>query len=317
PVHGARQLVCGSRRSRNARREGGARLVSAIGAGLGGLRQYVRRAAADGVLVLRTDHAAVPLARPPAILAEGSGAVVAATASDYPVRGSTLTLREVSHRFDLEGQPLPVLDRISLHIGRGEFVALLGPSGCGKSTLLRLVAGLDPPSAGGLFVEGEAIEGPDPSRIVVFQDPTLYPWRSVWGNVALGLEARGLLRTHRERIADALRLVGLRGLATAFHHQLSGGMSQRTALARALVNDPKLLILDEPLGQLDSLTRITMQSELVSLWQRSNFTALLVTHDGEEALFLAGRVIVLSQRPARIKAEITNPMPYPRHRGDP
>lgn len=237
--------------------------------------------------------------------------------NNNPVRGTTLTIREVSHRFDLEGQPLPVLDRISLRIRRGEFVALLGPSGCGKSTLLRLVAGLDSPSAGGLFVESKAIEGPDPSRVVVFQDPTLYPWRTVWGNVALGLEARGLLRTHRERIEDALRLVGLSGFANAYPHQLSGGMSQRTALARALVNDPKLLILDEPLGQLDSLTRITMQGELVSLWQRAGFTALLVTHDVEEALFLAGRVIVLSERPAQIKAEIVNSLPYPRHRGDP
>jgi NitT/TauT family transport system ATP-binding protein len=139
----------------------------------------------------------------------------------------------------------------------------------------------------------------------------------VWSNVALGLEARGLLRTHRGRIEDALRLVGLTGFANAYPHQLSGGMAQRAALARALVNDPKLLILDEPLGQLDSLTRITMQGELVSLWQRAGFTALLVTHDVEEALFLAGRVIVFSQRPAHIKAEIVNAMPYPRHRGDP
>ena len=233
-----------------------------------------------------------------------------------PIRGTTLAVREVSHSFDLEGQPLPVLDRINLRIGRGEFVALLGPSGCGKSTLLRLVAGLDFPSAGYLLTEGKAIEGPNPSRVVVFQDPTLYPWRTVWGNVALGLEAQGLLRTHRERIEAALRLVGLEGFANAYPHQLSGGMSQRTALARALVNDPRLLILDEPLGQLDSLTRITMQGELVSLWQRAGFTALLVTHDVEEALFLASRVIVLSERPARVKAEIVNTRPYPRHRGD-
>jgi NitT/TauT family transport system ATP-binding protein len=240
-----------------------------------------------------------------------------ATTTDYPVRGTTLTIREVTHRFDLEGQPLPVLDQINLEVGRGEFVALLGPSGCGKSTLLRLVAGLDFPSAGSLLTEDKAIAGPDPSRVVVFQDPTLYPWRTVWSNVALGLEARGLLRTHRERVEDALRLVGLTGFANAYPHQLSGGMAQRAALARALVNDPQLLILDEPLGQLDSLTRITMQSELVSLWQRAGFTALLVTHDVEEALFLAGRVIVLSQRPAHIEAEIVNTRPYPRHRGDP
>lgn len=192
--------------------------------------------------------------------------MVAAIASDHAVRGSTLTLREVSHSFDLEGQPLPVLDRISLQVGRGEFVALLGPSGCGKSTLLRLVAGLDTPTAGFLLAEGREIEAPDPSRVVVFQDPTLYPWRTVRSNVALGLEARGLLRTHGGRIEDALRLVGLTGFANAYPHQLSGGMAQRAALARALVNDPKLLILDEPLGQLNSLdshrdaggTRITL-----------------------------------------------------------
>jgi len=234
-----------------------------------------------------------------------------------PARGTTLTIRDVSHHFQLHARPLPVLDHISFRVGRGEFVALLGPSGCGKSTLLRLVAGLDFPSAGSVLAEGEGIDGPDPSRVVVFPDPTLYPWRTVWGNVALGLEAQGLLRAHRERIEDALRVVGLAGFANAYPRQLSGGMSQRAALARALVNDPRLLILDEPLGQLDSLTRITMQSELVSLWQRAGFTALLVTHDVEEALFLAGRVIVLSERPAQIKAEIVNSRPYPRHRGDP
>jgi NitT/TauT family transport system ATP-binding protein len=243
--------------------------------------------------------------------------VVAAAADPEPLRGAALTIREVSQRFDLERQPLPVLDRINLSIERGEFVALLGPSGCGKSTLLRLVAGLDMPSAGRLLVEDEVILGPDPSRVVVFQDPTLYPWRTVWRNVALGLEARGTLRTHCDRVADALRLVGLADFANAYPHQLSGGMAQRTALARALVNDPKLLILDEPLGQLDSLTRMTMQSELVALWQRAGFTALLVTHDVEEALFLAGRVIVLSERPAHVRAEVVNELPYPRHRGDP
>ena len=159
--------------------------------------------------------------------------MVVAIASDHPPCGSTLTLHEVSHRFNLEGQPLPVLDRISLQIGRGEFVALLGPSGCGKSTLLRLVAGLDTPTAGSLLTEGREIQAPDPSRVVVFQDPTLYPWRTVWSNVGLGLEARGLLRTHRGRIEDALRLVGLTGFANAYPHQLSGGMAQRAALARA------------------------------------------------------------------------------------
>src|SRR5436190_5746694 len=258
-------------------------------------------------------------------MAEGDGAMVAHTAVSEPAlradipsaRGAAVSIHEVSHCFELEGHPLPVLERISLRLQPGEFVAILGPSGCGKSSLLRLVAGLDFPATGSLSMNGQAIDGPDASRIIVFQNPTLYPWRTVWSNVALGLEARGLLRSHRERVDDALRLVGLSGFANAYPRQLSGGMSQRTALARALVNDPQLLILDEPLGQLDSLTRIAMQGELVSLWQQAGFTSLLVTHDVEEAVFLASRVIVLSERPARIRAEAVNARPYPRHRGDP
>lgn len=247
-----------------------------------------------------------------------TAASATALRADMPsARGATLSIHDVSHCFELEGRPLPVLERVSLRLEPGEFVAILGPSGCGKSSLLRLVAGLDFPATGRLAMNGEAIDRPDASRIIVFQDPTLYPWRTVWSNVALGLEARGLLRSHRERVDEVLRLVGLDGFATAYPRQLSGGMSQRAALARALVNDPKLLILDEPLGQLDSLTRIALQEELVSLWQRAGFTALLVTHDVEEAVFLASRVIVLSQRPARILAEIVVDLPYPRHRSDP
>ena len=209
------------------------------------------------------------------------------------------------------------VDSVDLTVPAGETLALIGPSGCGKSTLLRLVAGLEPPAQGDLLADGEPIDGPSPSRIVVFQDPTLYPWRTVWHNVALGLQARGLLKTERGRVDDALQRVGLTAFGAAYPHQLSGGMAQRAALARALVNDPRILILDEPLGKLDSLTRIAMQSELVELWQRSGFTALLVTHDVEEALFMASRIIVLSERPARIKDEIVNDLPYPRHRGDP
>jgi NitT/TauT family transport system ATP-binding protein len=247
-----------------------------------------------------------------------AAAAIRQTEHDTPERaGAALHIRDVSHHFELDGQVLPVLEHISLHAAPGEFVALLGPSGCGKSTLLRLVAGLEPPRSGHLLMDGAPITRPDPSRIVVFQDPTLFPWRTVWNNVALGLEARGTLRHHRERVEGGLRLVGLAGFANAYPHQLSGGMAQRAALARALVNDPRLLILDEPLGKLDSLTRIAMQGELVALWQRAEFTALLVTHDVEEALFLASRVIVLSERPARVKADIINDRPYPRHRGDP
>jgi len=233
------------------------------------------------------------------------------------VAGAALEVDNVSHAFDIDGNVLPVLDQVSFTVAPGEFVALLGPSGCGKSTLLRLIAGLETPRAGSLREDGVPIERPYPSRVVVFQDPTLFPWRMVWQNVALGLQAQGILRRERGRVDAALDLVGLGGFRNAYPHQLSGGMAQRVALARALVNDPKILVLDEPLGKLDSLTRIAMQTELLALWQRSGFTSLLVTHDVEEAVFLATRIIVFSDRPARIKAEIDVDRPYPRHRGDP
>ncbi|WAH55806.1 ABC transporter ATP-binding protein [Pseudomonas silvicola] len=231
--------------------------------------------------------------------------------------GLALHIEGLSHAFHLDGEPLPVLDNVSLDVAPGEFVALLGPSGCGKSTLLRLVAGLEPADRGTLEGDGDTITGPDPSRVVVFQDPTLYPWRRVWDNVAVGLQAQGLLKTQRGRVDAALAKVHLSEFARAWPRQLSGGMAQRVALARALVNEPRLLILDEPLGKLDSLTRIAMQKELIELWQRQGYTALLVTHDVEEALLLANRIIVFSERPARVKSEIQVERPYPRRRDDP
>ncbi|SDS50819.1 ABC transporter ATP-binding protein [Bradyrhizobium canariense] len=244
-------------------------------------------------------------------------ALAVAKASGPAAVGASLDVEGVSHAFDIDGAVLPVLDNVSFGLEPGEFVALLGPSGCGKSTLLRLVAGLEPPRSGTLREDGDLITGPFPSRVVVFQDPTLFPWRTVWHNVGLGLEAQGILKSQRHRVDAAIDLVGLSGFRNAYPHQLSGGMAQRVALARALVNDPRILVLDEPLGKLDSLTRITMQAEIASLWQRSGFTTLLVTHDVEEAVFLANRVIVFSERPARIKADIRVDYPYPRHRGDP
>ena len=229
--------------------------------------------------------------------------------------GASVRLTNLFHQFDFHGRRLPVLNGIDFAVGPSEFVALLGPSGCGKSTLLRLVAGLERPRSGRIFIREKEVDGPDPSRILMFQDPTLYPWRTVRQNVALGPEARGELRTRGGRIDAVLRQVGLEGFDRAYPHQLSGGMAQRAALARALVNEPSLLLLDEPLANLDSLTRITMQAELMALWQRERFTAFLVTHDVEEALYLAGRVLVLSHRPARILADVAIDLPYPRHRG--
>jgi len=227
-----------------------------------------------------------------------------------------IDIRGVSHGFDLAGSQLDVLRSIDLSVAPGEFVALLGPSGCGKSTLLRLVSGLDRPSEGSIFADGRPIDRPDPSRILVFQDPTLFPWARVRANVATGLEARGLLPRETPRIGQALELVGLSAFADAFPHQLSGGMAQRAALARALVNDPALLLLDEPLGKLDSLTRLALQDELVALWQKKQFTAILVTHDVEEALLLASRIVLFSDRPAKVKAIFDVAKPYPRHRDD-
>ena len=240
-----------------------------------------------------------------------------ALAAAQPEGAIALGIAGVSHAFQLDGKALPVLDDVTLDVAPGAFVALVGPSGCGKSSLLRLVAGLDTPSAGRITSNGALVTGPAPARVLMFQDPTLYPWRTVRANVGLGLEARGELKRLGHRVDAALRLVGLDGFATAYPHQISGGMAQRASLARALVNDPGLLILDEPLGKLDSLTRLQMQAELVRIWQDRGFTALLVTHDVEEALLLAGRVVVFSSRPARVQADIPVPLPYPRHRDDP
>ncbi len=231
------------------------------------------------------------------------------------LRGASIELAKLSHQFELHGEPLPVLDAIDLAVGPGDFVALLGPSGCGKSTLLRLIAGLERPHSGRVIIDKQLIGAPDPSRILVFQDPTLFPWRTVRQNVAVGLEARGLLRARSGRVDAVLQQVGLSGFEDAWPHQLSGGMAQRVSLARALVNEPSVLLMDEPLANLDGLTRIAMQSELLGLWEQQRFTAFLVTHDLDEALYLAARVLVLSPRPARTLADIPVNLPYPRHRG--
>lgn len=225
-----------------------------------------------------------------------------------------LSISHLNHSYDVKGQKRPVLDDVSFDVKPGEFVALLGPSGCGKSTLLRLVAGLEEPCAGRIEADHMPITGPGPDRIVMFQDPTLYPWRTVEGNVALGLDIQK--RHDAALVQDILRLVGLEKDAVSWPHQLSGGMAQRVALARALVNNPRMLILDEPLGKLDSLTRLTMQTEIRRLWQVRGFSTLMVTHDVEEALLLATRIFVFSPRPAHIVSDMTIDLPAERHRDD-
>lgn len=237
-----------------------------------------------------------------------------AIAPDDAVKGTSLQISRVSHSYGEGGDRVDVLENVTFGVDAGEFVALLGPSGCGKSTLLRLAAGLEQPTMGKIGVDMVRVTGPDPSRLLVFQDPTLFPWRTVRGNVALGLEARGVQGDHRGQVDAALDLVGLTAFAEARPHELSGGMAQRAALARVLVNQPSLLLLDEPFGKLDALTRMTLQGELLRLWQSGGFTTILVTHDVEEALLLAQRVIVFGPRPARIELEVEIDLAYPRHR---
>ena len=202
---------------------------------------------------------------------------------------------------------LAVLDGINLDIAPGEFVALVGQSGCGKSTILRLLAGLERPSAGRVDVDGRPVTAPEPERALAFQDATLLPWRTVRENVALGPQARKRLTVDERRITAALQIVGLRDFADAYPSTLSGGMAQRVALARALVNRPRLFLLDEPFGKLDALTRLTLQDEVGRLWISQRFTAVLVTHDVDEAMPRSGRIIVLSERPAHVVADIEVP----------
>jgi ABC-type nitrate/sulfonate/bicarbonate transport system ATPase subunit len=209
------------------------------------------------------------------------------------------------------------LDKVSLSVAAGEFISIVGPSGCGKSTLLRLITGLDAPDSGELWVGSEPITGPNAERGLVFQDPNLFPWLTVSRNIQAGLVARGVLKEKRHEVAEFIRLVGLQGFENAYPHHLSGGMAQRIALARAMINHPKVLLLDEPLGALDAFTRMRMQDEVLRLWQSRGTTMLLVTHDIDEAIYMSDRIIIMSPRPGRIERDITVPLARPRQRNSP
>ncbi len=232
-----------------------------------------------------------------------------------PAEGASLTVRDVSKTFRADdGSTVPVLDRLSLTLAGGEMVALVGPSGCGKSTLLRLIAGLDAPTAGELQVGSAPITGPSAERGLVFQDPSLFPWLTVRGNMEAGLVARGVLRERRHEVDEYMALVGLTGFVDAYPHQLSGGMAQRAALARALINHPKILLLDEPLGSLDAFTRMRMQDEVLRLWQARKTTMLLVTHDIDEAVYMSDRIVLLTARPCSVERVIDVGLERPRDR---
>ena len=211
-------------------------------------------------------------------------------------------------------EPTRALEPTNLSVADNDFITILGPSGCGKSTLLRIVAGLDKATTGRVLLDGEAVAGPGPDRGMVFQSYTLFPWLTVADNIAFGLREKGVAEAERRTIAHGwCERVGLTGFEHHYPKQLSGGMQQRTAIARVLANDPKIMLLDEPFGALDNQTRALMQETLLGIWERERKTVLFVTHDIEESIFLASRVVVMSARPGRIKADVAVELPYPRH----
>ncbi|MCW3479338.1 ABC transporter ATP-binding protein [Neisseriaceae bacterium JH1-16] len=229
----------------------------------------------------------------------------------------TLSLKHLNKSYPVKGQPLSVLEDISLDIQPGEFISIVGSSGCGKSTLLRLLIGLEDQFDGEILLDGQPVKGPSLERGIVFQDHRLFPWLTVEQNVALALENSPLSEADkRDTIAQHIELVSLTGFEKAYPHQLSGGMSQRVAIARGLVNRPRILLLDEPFGALDALTRAHLQVELQRIWQAEGITTVLVTHDVDEAVFLGDRVVVMQPRPGRIKRIVPVPLPHPRVRGD-
>lgn len=233
--------------------------------------------------------------------------------------GAALRVKNVCKEFASHHDPkstVMALRDMSMLVSPGELISLVGPSGCGKSTLLRLVAGLDTPSSGELWAGSERITGPGAERGLVFQDPNLFPWLTVRGNIQAGLVARGVLRQRRHEVDEYLRLVGLEPFANAYPHHLSG-MAQRVALARALINHPRILLLDEPLGALDAFTRMRMQDEVLRLWQARRTTMLLVTHDIDEAIYMSDRIAIITPRPGRVDRMIPVSLPRPRQRNSP
>ncbi|MDE0905062.1 MAG: ABC transporter ATP-binding protein [Planctomycetota bacterium] len=227
-----------------------------------------------------------------------------------------VVFEKVNKVFERRGADLEVLANIDLSVAPGEFVCLLGPSGCGKSTLLNISGGFEQPTSGRVLIDGEPVQGPNPRRVFVFQEYGIFPWASVWDNVALGL--RHLSKDEQHTIvAQVIDLVGLTGFESTYPQELSGGMKQRVEVARALAVDPDVIFMDEPFGALDSLTRLSLRSELIRIWRKSGKTILFVTHDVDESIQLAQRIVVFSDRPGSIKEIIPVPLEHPRDLGSP
>ena len=206
------------------------------------------------------------------------------------------------------------LDNISLELHDGEFVSIVGTSGCGKSTILRLIAGLIVPTEGSLTLNGQEITGPDPSRGMVFQKPTLFPWLTVEKNISLSLRMQKTYEKNKDKVEKMLKLIGLEEFRDDYPQQLSGGMAQRVALVRSLINEPDILLLDEPLGALDAFTRMNMQDEILSMWKEKKQLVVMVTHDVDEAVYMGTRVLVMESKPGRIRSDIPIELDYPRNR---
>ncbi|MBA3774514.1 MAG: ABC transporter ATP-binding protein [Ramlibacter sp.] len=227
---------------------------------------------------------------------------------------SILQITGVSKTFPGADGGTVALQATDLQVEENDFLTILGPSGCGKSTLLRMVAGLDTPTSGSIELDGRPVTGPGADRGMVFQSYTLFPWLTVLQNVCFGLREKGMALAGQQALArQFLAKVGLRGFENHFPKQLSGGMQQRTALARALVNNPRILLMDEPFGALDHQTRELMQELLQGIWEAERKTVLFVTHDIDEAIFMGNRAVVMSARPGRIKCDVPVPLEHPRH----
>ncbi|GHU41537.1 ABC transporter ATP-binding protein [Clostridia bacterium] len=217
--------------------------------------------------------------------------------------------------YDTDGNTVEALKDVSLSVRRGEFISLIGSSGCGKTTLLRLIAGLDHPEAGTLRLNGTEINGTDPQRGYVFQQGSLFPWLTIYQNIASGLKARHVYKEQKAEVAKYIELIGLNGFEKVFPHQISGGMAQRVAIARALINKPEALLLDEPMGALDSFTRADIQDKLLELWRLYQTTMILVTHDVDEAIYLSDRIVIMTPRPGKISEILEVKLSHPRDRG--
>jgi NitT/TauT family transport system ATP-binding protein len=224
----------------------------------------------------------------------------------------------LSKHYDTEGGSVRALESVSFDVDDGEFVCIVGPSGCGKTTLFRIIAGLEAATDGDVYLSGERVEGPTSDMGVVFQEYHLFPWRTVRGNVAFGLEKQDVPETTRQkRVEELVELVGLEGFEESYPKALSGGMKQRVAIARALAADPALLLMDEPFGAVDAQTREMLQTELLEIWEQTGKTVLFVTHDVEEAIKLADRIVVMAKEPGRVDQTVEVDLPRPRSRSDP